>query len=72
MTTSERYQKARYIQDMLAQESTYGFGLNMQLILAELSDEDLEVIERVAQRCQVSRQTSFYQSNSRLVHSGID
>jgi hypothetical protein len=72
MTTSERYQKARYIQDMLAQESTYGFGLNMQLILAELSDEDLAVIERVAQRCQTSRQASFYQSNSRLVHSGID
>jgi hypothetical protein len=49
-----KYQKAKYICDMLAEEAV-GHGLNMQVIVSELSSEELATLEKVAQRCRNSR-----------------
>jgi hypothetical protein len=38
---------------MLAEEAVH--GLNMQLVLAGLPDEDLKVMEKVAQQCRNAR-----------------
>ncbi len=48
-----KYQKAQYVRDMLAEEAVH--GLNMQLVLAGLPDEDLKVMEKVAQQCRNAR-----------------
>lgn len=70
--TLEKYQKARQIQTMLAGEATYNNGLNMQLVLAELPDDELQLLERLAQRCRVARQATLYRSGSRIVHENKD
>jgi hypothetical protein len=50
---AEKYQKAQYLREMLAEEANH--GLNMQMVLAELPENDLQVIEKVARRCRTSR-----------------
>ncbi|NJN67319.1 MAG: hypothetical protein HC884_11710 [Chloroflexaceae bacterium] len=62
-----KYQKAQYVRDMLAEEAAH--GLNMQLVLAGLPDEDLRVMERVAQQCRSARggQSSRIQTISFVV-----
>jgi len=49
-----KYQKAQYIRDMLAEESAH--GLNMQMVLARLTDEDLDLVEQVVQKCRHARE----------------
>ncbi len=48
-----KYQKAKYISDMLAEESTH--GLNMQVVLAELPEGELRVLEKIAHQCRTAR-----------------
>jgi len=50
-----RYQKAKYVCEMLAKEVT-AHGLNMQVVLSELSEEELKTIEKVAYQCRTTRE----------------
>lgn len=53
------YQTARYIQEMLADETNN--ALNMQLVIAELSDQERQFLEEFAQRCRANRQGTQYE-----------
>lgn len=51
-----KYQRAKYVRDLLAEEAN-DHGLSMQVVLAELPDTELQVLEKVANKCRSARGT---------------
>lgn len=50
-----KYQRAKHVCEILAEEAT-GHGLNMQVAVSELSEEELDTLEKLAHRCRSSRE----------------
>jgi hypothetical protein len=50
---TEKYQKAKFVHEMMAEEA--GHSLNMQVVLAGLPDEQLQMIENVVSQCRTAR-----------------
>lgn len=63
-----KYQKAKYICEMLAEEAS-GHGLNMQVVLSELTEKELDTLEKVAHQCRTARE---HQNEPRTVTFVLD
>lgn len=53
--SEEKFRRVQHIHDTMTSEFCCDRGLVMELVLTELSDEELRVLEKVMQRCREAR-----------------
>ncbi len=67
---TEKYQKAKFVHGMMAEEA--GHSLNMQVVLAGLPDEQLQMIENVVSQCRTARANQNSQNSYPTVTFVVD
>lgn len=61
--TDEKFLRVQHIREILANEICCDRGLAMQLVLTEMPEEELQVLEMFARRCQEVRAMEVEQAN---------
>lgn len=64
---SQTFQRAQRIRQALAEEICYDRGLVLQLVLTELSSEELDVLEMLTRRCREVRKLEREKADAQVV-----